>query len=112
MLTDNLSILFQRTGLQNLLSKAGLALFQKAVIQDLSALFNIVNSVYRPVLSHFAEDLYDPMTYGVVGNNIYANTEATSASKSVFYSTEAGRKTTVTEAIDILLARIEALESP
>lgn len=111
MLTSLISFIYQRTGNFNLLSNSGLEQFKQAVITDLAAIANQLNSVYKPLVSNLAEDVSDPITNGISANNLYADIEATVSSKSVFYSQEAERNTTVKEALEILLARIEALEN-
>ena len=112
MLSTLLNIVYQRSGLQNLLDIRGLNQFQQGVIRDISSLVYQLNTIYKPLVSNLAEFTDNlPLERGMAGDTLWADTQATSDSKALLWSSDAVRKTTVKEALEHLLARIEALEN-
>jgi hypothetical protein len=113
-LSTDLEILTQRTGassgtLQTVAQRTAHVANTKA---DIANLINQLNTVYYPLMVKLAEVTgVDPQTLGLSGNAIYTHVEANSSGAEVYYDSGLGRKLTIKETVDVLLAEIARIEN-
>lgn len=97
----------QRTGTQDLFTRAGITAFQSAVRTDLGNISSQWNTALKPLLDAIAEPSgVDALVKGLAGNTLWSNVDATVGSNSVFYSTALSRKLTIKESLEVLANQI------
>ena len=110
MLSTVLDRIRQRTGTQDLFTRAGLSAFQAAVRTDFGNIASQWNGTIYPLLSSIAEPTgIDALVKGLAGNTLWSDVDAAAGSNSIFYSSSLGRKLTIKESLEVVATQLASL---
>ncbi len=114
LLSDEIAALVQRTGTNtaDLSSQRSRRAFTSNVRADLANVIYQINTVYKPLISALSSTVsLNALDFGLSGNVIFSDVNATSGSGSVYYDSGNSRAKTVKESFDALLTEISELEN-
>lgn len=114
LLSDEIAALVQRTGTNtaDLSSQRARRAFTSNVRADLANVIYQINTVYKPLIDALSSTVsLNALDFGLSGNIIFTDVNATSGSGSAFYDSGNARAKTVKESFDALLTEISELEN-
>ncbi len=112
-LSDNLAIITQRVGgASSLEARTNRQSFLRAIKQDVSSIVGQLNGVYKVLVQNLPqEDDIDVLNYGISGNAVFADLDATAGSSNVYWNTAMERGNTIKESLDVIVSELSILES-
>lgn len=113
-LNNVLKQVIQRTSnnINNLANVSDRALFLKNIAYDLANIIQQIDQVYYPLFSSLiSQPSLNALEYGLSGNIIKTNADATISSSAVYWNSVQARPASIKETTDILLGEITRLEN-